>query len=425
MSRINPFQPNSAVSPGMFVGRVPQIQTLETALIQTKNGNPKSFMLTGERGIGKTSLLQLFKWTAQGHISIDGEFVHYLVLDLDIDANTTDVGLIRRAEAAIRRELARTEKARTLLTTCWEFLQRLEAMGVGLKERAREIDSEVLHDEFAYSLAETTQRITGPDAGEIFTARFDGVVLLLDEADNAPKQLRLGAFLKLLAERLTRHGCSRVMFGLAGMPALRDVLRESHESSLRVFDELRLDALSHEEINSVVDAALKKANEINKEKTSIDDDARSALAALSEGYPHFIQQFGYSAFDHDKDGTISADDVWESAFGSAGALEKIGDRYYRDTFYNKIQKDSYRQVLRIMAEKSNSWITKAEIRAAFRGKDSTLDNAIHALRGRKIVVSKEGERGTYRLQQKGFAAWIKLHTTDAGEVQSQIEQATA
>ena len=32
-----------------------------------------------------------------------------------------------------------------------------------------------------------------------------------------------------------------------------------------------------------------------------------------------------------------------------GALDLIGDRYYRDAFYNRISKESYRQVLRIMA----------------------------------------------------------------------------
>ena len=54
----------------MFVGRIPQVEALEHALLQTRAGKPKNFMLTGERGIGKTSLLQYFKWVAEGRISI-------------------------------------------------------------------------------------------------------------------------------------------------------------------------------------------------------------------------------------------------------------------------------------------------------------------------------------------------------------------
>ncbi|MDI6740663.1 MAG: hypothetical protein QME74_09920, partial [Candidatus Edwardsbacteria bacterium] len=32
-----------------------------------------------------------------------------------------------------------------------------------------------------------------------------------------------------------------------------------------------------------------------------------------------------------------------------------------------------------------------------------------ALRDRHIIISKEGEKGTYRLQHKGFARWIRMY----------------
>jgi hypothetical protein len=108
--------------------------------------------------------------------------------------------------------------------------------------------------------------------------------------------------------------------------------------------------------------------------------------------------------------------VAKGTFGPNGALQRIGDSYYRDAFYNKIQKDSYRQVLRIMADKGKDWVEKPEIRARFKGNASTLDNAIHALLERKIVLAKEGARGIYRLQHGGFALWIKLQKTEPGEV---------
>ena len=103
-------------------------------------------------------------------------------------------------------------------------------------------------------------------------------------------------------------------------------------------------------------------------------------------------------------------------------MEKIGDRYYRNDFYNKIQKGSYRQVLRIMAENDNRWVSKNDIRAKFKGRSTTLDNAIHALRDRNIILTKEGERGVYRLQHQGFAFWIKLYTTEPHERQVHLEE---
>ena len=83
MARVNPFQPNSPVAPGMFAGRVAHLVSLEEALLQTCADRPKHFMLTGERGIGKTSLLQYFKSMASGEVDLDSGPMNFLVVELD------------------------------------------------------------------------------------------------------------------------------------------------------------------------------------------------------------------------------------------------------------------------------------------------------------------------------------------------------
>ncbi len=211
------------------------------------------------------------------------------------------------------------------------------------------------------------------------------------------------------------------MVALAGLPEVRDVLYESHPSSLRLFDEYPLERLSDKGVRQVVQRCLADANKGHPDGITIEPNGEHALVKLSEGYPHFIQQFGYSAFEMDEDGKIDENDVIIGAIGSGGALERIGDRYYRDDFYRKIQKDSYRQVLRIMAGEWDQWTTKAKIRSSFKGKDSTLDNAIHALRTRRIILSKEGARGVYRLQDRGFALWIKLYTKEKEGVEPAVD----
>ena len=68
MGKVNPFQPNGPVAPGMFSGRLNEILALEKGLFQTKNGNPLNFLVTGERGIGKSSLLNYLRPLAEGSI---------------------------------------------------------------------------------------------------------------------------------------------------------------------------------------------------------------------------------------------------------------------------------------------------------------------------------------------------------------------
>jgi hypothetical protein len=420
MSKINPFAPNSPVHPGMFVGRVSEIIKLESSLVQTKAGNPSHFMITGERGIGKSSILNYIKHVAEGMEGLKDTKVSFLVVDTDIDPNTTQLGLVKKIELGLNRALGKTETARAFLCNSWDFLKRVEVSGVKVRPGERSENEELLLEEFSYSLADIVGRVCSEDDPSLFAAHFDGIMFLIDEADKASKSLSLGSFFKLLTERLHRRGCDRVVFGIAGLPEVRAVLADSHLSSLRLFEEVILGRLSPAEVNRVIDVGLTRANHSNTEQTSITDEAKSALAYYSEGYPHFIQQFASSAFEVDTDNIINHDDVIGGAFNKRGAIELIGERYYRDNFYNKIQKESYRQVLRIMADKQDDWVTKKEIKNKFKGPETTLDNAIAALRDRQIILVKEGERGVYRLQHKGFAWWIKLFTTDPAKFQESL-----
>ncbi len=119
--------------------------------------------------------------------------MNFLVVELDIDANTTDRGLIRRVNIAISRVLRGNEPARSFLADAWEFLQRVQAVGVKFRSR-EDVDAETRHDEFAHSLARTCERISRSDAALVFGTQYDGIVILIDEDDNAPSELRLGAF---------------------------------------------------------------------------------------------------------------------------------------------------------------------------------------------------------------------------------------
>ncbi len=163
--------------------------------------------------------------------------------------------------------------------------------------------------------------------------------------------------------------------------------------------------LSQDEVESVVRNGL---NEAKKHRiiVSISEGAINTIHQFSEGYPHFVQQIAYSAYDIDSDNNIDVADVERAMFRKGGAIDLIGDRYYKHLYYDKIKQDSYRQILSIMAQRFNDWISKKEIEEKFRGKNTALTNGIQALRERNIILSKKGSRGLYRLQWIGFAIWI-------------------
>lgn len=297
------------------------------------------------------------------------------------------------------------EKIRSFFSETWDFVKRIKVMDSGLEKEEQISEADIILDEFSYSLAQTCKRITAEEKAE---HKKDGIIFLIDEADNSCPNLHVGYFFKTVTETIQKYNVYNVMFVAAGLPDLIEKLADSHESSVRIFNQMVIKELKVEDRKYVITKGLEEGDRINDCRIRITEEAKSSISTLSEGYPHFIQQFAYSAYEVNTDGEISAEDVSLGAVGPGGAIEAIGTRYYARDYHNKIKSDEYREVLSIMANKFNSWIKKSEIKSQFSGTEKTLSNALAALTSRKIILKNPSKMGEYRLQQKGFALWITL-----------------
>src|ERR1019366_5262184 len=103
MERYNPFRPGSIVTPGMFCGRYDEFAGTERALFQTKNGNPHHFLIHGERGIGKSSLLFNLELVAKGELKpFEGSSnFNFLTLSLELEPRNTYSDVIGKVGAEL------------------------------------------------------------------------------------------------------------------------------------------------------------------------------------------------------------------------------------------------------------------------------------------------------------------------------------
>jgi len=407
--KYNPFRPNSIINPGMFVGRIEEIRAIERCIFQTINGNPQHFLIQGERGIGKSSLLYYVERIAEGKIEplIGGSF-SLLTISIDLGGCNSQIDIVRKIGRALKSSMSRIDAVKTSAQVAWDWLSRWEVLGVRYHKDQTELDPEEVCEE----LVGIISSIAGSTPSQI-----DGILLLIDEADRPPSEADLGQLLKTLTERLTRADSLRLLIGLAGLPSTLTKLRESHESSPRLFHTLRLEPLSTDERKKVVTISLELANGRNAHETKISEDGLELLVDLSEGYPHFIQQFSYCAFEKDRDNIIDVDDVKAGAFDEGGALAQLGDKFFNDMYHARISSEDYRRVLDAMANHGDAWVNRQTIIKESGVAESSVNNAFLALKAKQIILQDETRRGVYRLPTKSFAAWINaIRTAKDGEI---------
>lgn len=389
------------VTPGMFVGRVDEIDIIEKCFFQTRHGNPQHFLVQGERGIGKSSLLFIVEAIADGIIPYqDSNTFNFLVVSVDLAGSHTQLDIIRTIGRGLRHSLGNHQSAKAMAGDFWDWLTNWEILGVKYNKPTDDIDPEVVADDLVGRLSKFC---------EATKDTIDGVVILIDEADRPGVDAGLGEFLKLLTERLARRQCFSVVLGVAGLPPILGKLRDSHESSPRLFETLLLEPLELEERKQVVRLGLEEANRKNAVKTEITDGALEFLAELSEGYPHFVQQFAYSAFEHDTDNLIDDDDVADSAFKLGGALSQLGDKFFNEMYHARISSEDYRRVLDAMAEYGDQWVARKIIITESGVSEANVGNALITLKAKEVIIQDETRRGFYRLPTNSFAAWINAN----------------
>jgi hypothetical protein len=411
--RFNPFVPNGIVSPGMFTGRFEEIEAAEQALFQTKNGNPQHFIFEGERGIGKSSLAYYIEIVASGRLSgLRENNYKFLTVSIELAGIDTKLGIVRQIGRELKRKIAENPAAMGYAKEAWNFLKDWEVLGVKYNGKPEDFDE----DEVQSQLIESFIDIIDQSKGQI-----DGVFLLIDEADGPSAEAGLGEFLKIFTERLMKRGCNEVLVGLAGLPTLVSKLRESHESSPRVFQIVNVSTLSKEERIEVIATGLDRANEKNDAPVNIDDDAADLIANLSEGYPHFLQQFSYFAFNVCVTNCISKEDVLKGAYMENGALSQLGDKYFSEMYHARIWSEEYRKVLKFMASFGDSWVSRSDIVTGCDVSNSNINNALAALKLRDVIVQDSSRRGFYRLPTKSFAAWINAIGNDRDNLDSEFE----
>lgn len=326
----NPYSPGAGSPPRELVGRgeiVAQATVMLSRLLIKRSG--KGMLLTGLRGVGKTVLLNEIQRIARGlgYRSCKIEAVEDKPLALLLAPK------LREILYDIDRNAQLGERVQRGLRVLGSFLSVLR----------------VTHNEVTYGLDLGVERGTADSGdievdipslivaiGEAAEERSTGVALFIDEMQYfSPKEL---SALIMAFHEVQQRQLPVALVG-AGLPILPALVGESKSYAERLFDFPIIDALSPS------DAATALQDPAKAEGAAFLDEALDEVYLKTQGYPYFIQEWGYQIWNHAGTSPFTRVD----AIQANEAVERRLDTSFFRVRFNRLTA-SEKRFLRMMAE---------------------------------------------------------------------------
>lgn len=324
----NPFAPGAGTQPPELAGRDEILRSAKTAFARVRAGRAsKSQLLLGLRGVGKTVLLnQLGSFAEEAGFSA-------IMLEAPEDRRLAEMLVPPLRQQLFK--LSRTEKARDLakrgLAVLRSFAAAFEVrvgdVEFGLQPERGTADSGSLEDDLPEMLLV---------AAEAAAAAQSGIVLLIDEIQYLD-QADLAALI-VATHKLSQKNRPFVLIG-AGLPQLAALAGEAKSYAERLFDYPRVEALPVAEARKAIVVP------IEREGAAIDPDAVDFIVDTSQGYPYFLQEWGYRTWAVAARSPITLADAGNARHATLRALD---DGFFRVRFDRMTPRE--KDYVRAMAE---------------------------------------------------------------------------
>jgi hypothetical protein len=276
---IDPFTPGVPVyDPKKFIGREDQVNSVIHALYQTSKNNSVNLIISGDRGIGKSSLLHQCLRLAAGDNSLSNELnipigvkqYSFIIYHYDADKDQTPAHLVEGWLSQIKSSFSKI---------FGKIEIELEIPYIG-KMKAREKSLDKTISDIASDFSDKLRSIAS-NLGD-----KSGLILSVDELDRVDSTSGFATFFKLLTETLARNNCRNIMIMASGISGAIQNLEEEHASINRTFKEIPLSRLTYNESRGI----LKKG--FDSVDFQILDDVCLKCHEYAAGFPELIHLFG-------------------------------------------------------------------------------------------------------------------------------------
>jgi hypothetical protein len=363
----NPYAPGAGTRPPLLAGRDDLVSAATITLTRAKNGlHAKSFVAVGLRGVGKTVILN------KVHEIADAQGYHTASMEAHDDAALANllVPRLRTILLKISRMAGAGEFARRGLAVLKNFANALEVqigdVGIGFDfgEEVGTADSGALTNDLPELFVVL---------GEVAKARKTAIALLLDEIQYLSED-ELSAL--IMAMHIVSQRALPIVLIAAGLPQVLGKMGQSKSYAERLFDFPRVEALQYDDaIKAISEPARSQGVEFSQ-------DALDEIFDVTEGYPYFLQEWGFVTWNIAESSPISRNVVLNA---QDEAIRHLDESFFRVRLER--MNPTERRYMRAMAELGVGPHASGEVARMYGAKVTTIAPIRSSLISKGMIYS--------------------------------------
>jgi len=392
----SPFYPGQPVPVDLFVGRDEEISRINRALMQVSAGKPQAVFVTGEYGIGKSSLAGYVRFIAEKEYSLFG--IHAFLGG----AETLDEVATKTVEAILRTgayDPSWTEATRNALA---KYVGKQDLFGIGLNLEALKADGPSLSRGYLPLLNGLFERTKEKGT--------KGIVLILDEINGISSNSQFAHFIKgLVDENALSKSPLPLLLMLCGVEDRRRDLIRNHPPVERIFDIADIRPMNEKEMRSFFEKTF------GSQSIKVNEKALGLLMRYGGGFPKVMHILGDAAFWIDSDGEVDDKDAIRAILA---ATEDVGRKFVDQQVLRALKSKDYQSILRKLSSMGFDLVFRKSsiIDKLTDSEQKKFNNFLQKMK--KLGVLRAGEElGEYVFNSRLVRLYIQLNSLESSDKQ--------
>lgn len=383
----SPFRPGRPAPIELFVGRSAEIERLRSIVRRSAGGTLGVGFVTGERGIGKSSLAAFVRHLAEHDSDAVGCHVYLGGVD-DVPE------MLRRVFHRLLNESIDKPWHQQLTSFLGNRIERAGLFGVTLDLTLSRNDLETLARGFVPSINNLVASLPKPKRT---------IFLVLDDINGLARSKAFANWLKSSVDEFaTSASEAGLCILVVGLEDRRRELLASQPSLARVFEIVDISPWSDEEVAEFYQQSFALGG------ATVPAEDIGAMVRYTGGLPVLAHEIGDAVWRNAHDLDINRREV---AGGIITAAEVIGSKLLEPSILQALQSERYRSILRKIAEEPRMHFRRSEVLARLEHEGQrVLDSFLRRMKELGAIEADPETRGGYRFPNRLHALYFFMES---------------